>query len=83
MFLALARLLRRRHFEQGVSITRQLWASGVTFSLPFTTLHSAAMFAFSDCMSAVGWLIRSFMMDMLAIANRARLIFVSSNVLEG
>jgi hypothetical protein len=41
------------------------------------------MFAFSECMSTVGWLIRSFMMDMLAIKNRGRLMFVSSNVLEG
>jgi hypothetical protein len=46
-------------------------------------LYSAAVFAFDECMSAVGWLICSFMMDMLAITNRARLIFVSSNVLEG
>jgi hypothetical protein len=56
---------------------------GVPFSLPFTTLQCCNVLAFSECISAIGWLIRPFMMDMLASTNRVRLIFVSSNVLEG
>jgi hypothetical protein len=79
MFLALlvARLPRRRHLSKGLHHATAPVGLLVTFSLQYhSPLYSAVLFAFSECMSAVGWLIWSFVMDMLAITNRARPIFV-------